>query len=158
MFTTERKPLWNSLKSSYLLLDRKSHTKSKIARKGYKTWRLAYRRGGSNTNREGVGRGGGAAPGLPLKQDFLVLRTPHRCHQGRIYSPPFLKTRHLTPRGSPTEPSGAKGTRNSLYSSGRSTGLWPPITTHRYPGGGIPRPPPQGLSRQWPGADGCPRR
>lgn len=46
MFTIGRKRLGTAKKSSYLLLDRKSHTKPKIAWKGYKTSRFASARGG----------------------------------------------------------------------------------------------------------------
>lgn len=61
VFTTERRPLWNTLKPSYLPLDRKSHTESKIAGKVTKPG--VWHPGGEGARRPaGVGRGGAAVP------------------------------------------------------------------------------------------------
>ncbi|XP_029410643.1 serine/arginine repetitive matrix protein 1-like [Nannospalax galili] len=50
----------------------------------------------------GVGRGD--APGLPLKQDFLLLGTPPRYHQGRIYCPHSQNLGVHNPAGAPRSP------------------------------------------------------
>jgi hypothetical protein len=75
-------------KISYLLLDRKSHTKSKIASKGYKTSPFASQRGGrKGAQARGWGEGGAARQTFDLNTYFPIFWTLQQFHQGRIYSP-----------------------------------------------------------------------
>lgn len=144
---------WNSLKSWYLLLDRKSHTKSKIARKGYKTSRFASQRGRRKGARE-PGRWGWGGAG---KRQRVCTQTHissffwkvQRSHYRRIYCP-TPKTRFKNNAGAQRSPlvRNVRVIPYIVWAAARSRAVAAHYYTNRYPAaGGRPRlclPPPGG--------------
>lgn len=104
------------------------------------------------------GWGVGGAPRLPLKQDFLVLWTTHRCHQGRIYSPNLKNSSFNTPQ----EPHGATGCeRHEEFLIQPRPQQHRAVAAHHHtqvPGRGHPPAAAAGTVQTMTRSRGCPRR